>query len=704
MFQIVDKLYFQNSILSISKYDESIVAIDSSYYIYRYNNDTKVLQTNKKIIDSEPIYKYIKSLTINSNGYLTLAKKDDNILRLCQYNGDSIKGLTKFDYHKSKIEVSCIYKDKYLASGGADGRVYLYDLAHLKLIAEVLVRPEFISSIVFRDDGKYILITSYDKVVSLYSTDTAKIIKQFKCEDVVEDGVFIDEKVILAQRDGTITIFDLSKMHIISKCQNSLAGWITRVTKIDKNYLLIATRSDTLYIFDIEKNSIKFYISLDSSDMSSIYIKDSLICIGFVSGEIIIIDYMANYQEFSIALKLKEFDKASELINNNIFLRLTKEMDIFDKHWIDILNQAKSLIHNEKIDEALEIAKPFFFDNEKENEFYTYLNNKEKIVEFLKLIESKSYIKALKMAEKNRYLMNLSVYNKLENYWESMFNKAKLILEKDSTQRTAVMNILQPFSIVESKKTLVYQMLNNTHIFSKVEDLVKNKNFHGYFEKLKKYPFLKETLLYRKVISLGNKLYENMVEKFKQNELDSVIAVAETLSKFEPFVHKADEYTNLAKVKKEFEKYVETQDICKSYLLLSKNPFLQQTDLYKVIIKEFNDKIKEAKEYAFCGDTQKVDEILNKYSSNQFTVDKVAQIYKISYLNEFENEYSLEKKAGTDLILVLKNYVQRYGKDDMLQSLLEKLKLEKLLDAIDDSEIAGYKDIGFLNSIFNIAL
>jgi hypothetical protein len=704
MYQAVDKLYLKDSILSISNIDDKLVALDSSYYFYKYDLENKKFIKNKQLIDKEPIYKFIKSNRVHSNGLLTLTTKDSSKVMLFKHTKDKMSSISEFSNHISKVEVCSIYNDKYLATGGEDGRVYLYDLKYTKLLSEILIRPDFISSIVFSDDGKYIFCSSFDREVSIYSINTAKILKQFSVDDVVEDAIFLDNRVFFVLRDGTSYIFDLKQMDIVSKNFNTLEGWATKICSLTDRYALVATRSDTLYIFDSEKNYIKFSIILESSDMSSLYVSNSNIFIGFSNGELLVIDYKYMLQEFSIAIKLKDFAKAKSLIDMNQFLLISSEMELFDKSWNSIFDKAKMLIIDQNIDEAVALAKPFMFDSKRESEFYGYLNNRDKIVSFLRLVEQKNYVQAMKIAQMHRFLQNLPLYQKIENQWEATFNKAKLLLEKDPTQRQNAISMLQPYNAIESKKDIIANMVNNTHIFTKVEWLVKNKNFGGYFEYVNKYSFLRDTLLYRKVVSLANRLYEDMLKKFKSDDLSGVLEVSSVLKLFEPFEHKALEYERLAKVKKEFIKAVESNDQKRCFQFLSKYSFLQHSNSYRKIIVDFEVKIDRAKELAYIGDVKGVESILEDYIKIDYTLDKVAQVYQIAYVYELEKEYEIATTSKSDLKLVLENYIQRFGKDALILSMTKSLCIESILDEIDDTNIIGYKKLGLVSSIFNVSL
>lgn len=702
MIQVIDKLYLSNSILTIAIIDEKLIAVDASYnfYIYDYKNK-KFVDKISLAIDKEPIYKYIKAININKDGYLSLIFKDDKKVLLYKFTQNHLDLLKEFDYHKAKAEVSAFYSNKYLSTGGEDGRVFLYDLEHLELLDDVYVRPEFISSIFFSDNGNQLFCSSYDNSAILYSTQTAKILKKFTTDNIVEDGVFFDTKLFFIEREGVSYIYDMKKRAITSKEQNQLVGWATKVIKITNSFALIATRSSFLYVLDLNSNSISFSVDMEIKDISSITVYENMIFVGFVSGELKIIDYKFGYEELAISLKLQDFAKINKLIEQNRFLMLSDEMQNFNKDWNGVFDRAKVYLLSGKDTEAKELVKPFLNDKKREVEFNIYLQNRFEIVNFIKDIEKKDFVSAFKKAEANHFLTTLPLFEKVENYWESLFNKAKLMLEQDSTNKLAVIKLLQPYSNIDSKKSLIANLLNNIDIFSKCEKLVKERKFRDYFNTIEKFGFLKDTLLYRKVMTLANKLYQDMLNNFEKDDFENTLQIANTLKVFEPFEKKVTEIEELTKVKQDFIFNIDTnKKLC--FELLVKYPFLQQTKEYDKLIKDFELRIDRAKDYAYSGKTDKVEKVLKDYLSIEYTIDKVAEVFKISYINEFEKNYDIEKQSGTDLDMVLNNYIQRFGKDIFLFTMLKNKNLLVLVDNIDDGDIPSYKKLGFVDSIFNI--
>ena len=291
-------------------------------------------------------------------------------------------------------------------------------------------------------------------------------------------------------RNNSSIIFSLKEGKIISQ-EYFFAFWPTSIAlDAEENYALIGTRSDTLYVISLKDNSKVMEIKNEHAGIASLAFSHGFLYIGCIDGTLLIIDYNEGKEELKDALATKNYKNAREAINKNVFLSIHPLTKIFDEVWPDILNQAIDLLNKDEIEKAIEITAPFIVSQPKKNEFDFYLSQKEGAKTFLQLIEKKDYSKAYEMTKTMKFLTKTQAYEKLENIWNrAFFNAKKLLIENAKINQRLAEQYLAPVENTP-KKELILQLLRNSDVFDKADNLINQHNFKEYLSLTFQFSFL----------------------------------------------------------------------------------------------------------------------------------------------------------------------------------------------------------------------
>lgn len=661
---ILNRFNLNSAILSIHKTKNGVSLVTQDYQACVIENN--ILKSRTKLLSSPKIpHKFAKSNSVserfvcvcNANSIDAVIAKIDS----------TIKKIAQISSHKKAISASNFSSDSsILATGGEDGRVFLYTTSNFKKILSLPYRPDYISSINFSSDSRFIIVSCFNKSNVIFDIKRAKTINIFNTSEVVEWGDFFDNntKLLLITRDFQSIIYDVSTKEIISSA-NLFSSWpnifcIDEVAKI----AIVGTRDGGIYLVNITENTIIFHLRLEQIvGVSAICLHLGCIFLGGINGEVLIISYTDNNEQFKNACEAKDYANASKMLESNIFLSLLPCAKVFDNDWEDILKEAIVLLGEDKIDDAIALTNPFTKqDISKKNAFGVYLEKKDSVKKFKELVDNRFFEEAYNMTLNAKFLTKTTYYETLEDTWHKAFNTARKILEDNPNNTDLAKRHLEIF-LKTPKKDTAMQLLNNLHIFEDADNFIKEQNFKDYFALVGNFAYLKECTLYKKVLALGANFFDKLLEAKNADNYDEFERIATFLLNF-PFYKESIANMNIVVGKKrDFLRLIAENNITEVYKLALEYEELQYLDEFKQMSADFENIAQKALESAHNGDVSALSDIFGTYLQISFWSDRIKSIFQVAYLAEFEKSINTEKTA-INWEQSIKNYIQIFGKDD----------------------------------------
>lgn len=434
-----------------------------------------------------------------------------------------------------------------------------------------------------------------------------------------------------------------------------------------------------------------------NSPVTHIYFEDEYLYIYMHSGDMLVFDTEEKLEDIQIALAAKNYTTAKFCFDSNPFLYLRGEfVEKFNSAWEEELQKALIYIKDNKLEEAMEIAKPFLDDQKRKEQFEVYLNMREEIGRFLEAVNKNDFKKAYDLANKYSFIRKTKVYEELEYEWNKYFNAAKKLLQESENNLPKVEAILKPFSLVEIKKRVINQMLQNYQLFTIADKKIKDKDFVGYFELCKAHSFLKDTLIYKKTMEYAKIIQERVNQMIHTREYDKALEGATLLQNFDGYEDIAKNIIDRIDVLKKFMEYCDNDDVEAACKLVDENYYLETTQEFQKILKTFNTLYDELYEFAKEGKTRAVKQDLDIYLEVKFFDKKIASLFRISYFKELES-----MGYDNDMWLnAVKKYVQYFGFDTKLEELFTKRNISRgELSEIKDLEFK-FKPVQYDDSIY----
>lgn len=704
MLNVIQELKLNSSIASISFRDDYILVLDTSCKLYILESKTlSVVKTYTLLKAKLNLHKYSKVISSSSSSFISIPDKSLESLIAIEYfsESSSVKAIKRLSWHSSKIEVSKFSKDgQYLATGGEDGKSFVFQLPKMDLVTSLPNRPDFISSFAFSKNSKLLAASCYNKTVMLYDLDRNKLEVIFGTVDVVDDLMFFenDSKIFYITQNGASGIYNVFERETES-VNNNFSCWPTSISITNsQEYAVVGTRKNSLYIVRLTDNITVLNVNVEIYGISTVRIYKDSVIVGFVDGTLKVFDFEKHVDELKQHLDRDRFKEAKEILKKNIFLTIHPYYRKFDKVWPDKLKEAIELLSEDKISQAIELVEPFVDDPKKRDEFNLYLSKKNLIKDLIELVENNDFTSAYALVEDKKYLRETEAYERLERKWRAIFAKARKLLEEDfNLNKKSVQEMLKPFLSIETKKNLIGNLLTNPRIFKDAEIAIKNKNFKNYFGYVKKAPFLKDTELYKKTVVFGDELLSKILKYENEENFVEAKRIAKALVNFDSHFKIAKDKITLIELKEQLIVAIESRKYKIAYDLILENPALTSVSKYEELEEKFNIIFEDAKKDAFLGRVEDVIHMIIDYYNIKYWESKVAAIIKIAYVNEINDN---KKRRGVNWLLTFKNYVSRFGIDAEIEKIAIDVKAEDMLEKVKEYENAlGYKKLPFLESI-----
>ena len=666
-YSIEHYLKIENPILEAKFCEGEIFVIDIKNILYIFDSSFSLSKKTKLSKNGGDHHFYSNAFSIAKSA---ISVPIDQKLVFVQCT-EEVKAVHKTDLHLSRIIfTSHCSSSRYLLSASEDGRAYLHD-TKLKTSRYIFAnKPDYCSYATISQVNRFAYVGYYNCENSLFSLQNDKVI-DFETKYPIELASFFDEekKLFLADREGNSIIYDCIEHSIINQ-KVLFTQWVSSVIlSPNKKFLIIATRTEKLYLVDPYKNELIQTLTLPDSGVTSMDIENDILLLSCTNGTLLTINLAYEKEQFMIYLNLKEYAQAKKILDMNCFLSLDDSMKKYRAGFDEVLIKAKEFITKKMLDKALEIVAPFMGYKEYREKLDQLFMQQDHIASFIEALEKKDIGSAYAIAYKYPLIESLNLYTALEKQWEISFSKARKVLEEDPLRgEKKAQEILALYEKIPQKSDLVRRLLANKSIFTKADTAIKKQDFTLYFKLCNEFTFLKETNLYKKVEDLGYSMQRRALEYYKDGKYNKAKEILGTLLYFPS--HKKYALKEIEKIEHimKFITYVQDEQKASAYALVEKNNFLNYVDAFETLNQPFEEKMQKAFIYAKSGDIALIRRELSEYIEIKELHAKIDSCMKIAYLQQLQNcDFSL-----IDRELVLNKYVSLFNFDDLIETIFEK--------------------------------
>ena len=642
-----------------------LVVIDEENGIRVFNLEELKLESGLKInLPKNRIFG--NGVDVANNGeYLALTIEGKN--KIVLWNIKNKKLFKVIGWHKGEIEsVAFDKKDRYVATGGTDGRTHLWNINTGKMVGSLAPHSDYVTAIAFTNNSLWCATGSYDKSISITNISSMKFAYKLKIHLAMVTKIkFIPNfRMISGDKEGHLVCSNYAKGNVIKRLPKLREMIVDFCFDINYKYMFASAKNRTVVLYSLETYEIlrEEFITTNSTITSLEFIPELFyLVIGTVDGIIYIYDLLADEKELDRLIDEKNYSEAYKLINENPLLKESISYSHLEKIWEHTLNQAQKLLENSQKESAEKILKPFMGVPSKRMFIQSLFKDFAEFEKFKQLVLKGKYPLAYSLANKYPSFKETKYYKHMEKEFKKVFAIARQLMF-DKSKEEYIKKILMPFRGVSEKTSLIQSLLNEKDIYKLMKQRMAKKDFKGFFELVNRYPFLANLEEYKKTLEFGEKIKAEAEKNLKEGNYNKVLQYVSILDNFPIFAKELETLRKKATILANFMKLLANKEYDKVYEYVKKEPFLEEIDSFKELEEEWNRKIEEAELYSSKGDEKRVLESLKHYLKIKEKLPKIGQLVKSAYL------YQLLEKLKTEvddevIERGFKNYIKIFGLD-----------------------------------------
>jgi len=597
------------------------------------------------------------------------------------------KLLFTLGWHKGDIlSVNFDREEKYLLTGGEDGRAYIWSMTTGKMVSSLPPHADYITSVAFSKNCLWSATGSYDKSVTVTNISSMDITYRKKIhKGAVTLLRFMGrQRMVSGDKTGELVVWNYAK----GKIEKRLIPMVDRILDVsfnpDESFMFSVCNTNkkvSLYSMeDYELISEEFIKMLEIPSRIEYIPELDYLVVGTFDGGVYFYDLFEDEKKLKEFINSNEFEKAYDLVNKNPFLKKTKTYESLEDKWNKLLVLAQKKFEKGETDIAKQILSPFLKIPSKRGLVQSLFNDFSEFEKFKKAVLSKKYPLAYSLVNKYPYLKNTVYYKKMEDDWKKVFNRAKELMFQRGRE-DEVKEILKPFRGVSEKTPFIQTLFNEKQLYRLLQQKLQKKEFSDFFSLINRFPFLSDSDEYEKAIKYGENLKQKAYELLKKGEYKKVVNIAELLEQFPMFQEEVNDLKQKAKTLLEFHRVLATHDLNLIENYVKKYPFLEDVEDYQQLEREWRDKLQKSEIYAAKGNVKDVLNELGDFMNIKDKRIKIGQIVRSAYLQQI---ISLLAKAmkGQNVSKyfekAVRNYIKLFGFDMEISDLIEKAKRLKI--------------------------
>lgn len=369
-------------------------------------------------VPGSDFFRYTNGFDVSKDGrYLACATKGEP-----KYELWDIQARKKV-MEAAKLHTAEVYSLRFspyaqkLASGGMDGKSFIFDFETKKVSGPYSIRSDFVSAFAFDPNNKYIAIASFDNEIRVHKfSDSENYIMMTGFEEPIVRMEFLgDRELAVFYRDGQILIFDAFTQKTVANPK-----------KLNDGVSAFAVVDGYVYISGRERN-IKLLSAKNYEELSESFIKNPAVVsamdvfgekglvVGCLDGSISLYELDSDNKELENLIMSGNFGEAYALVEDNPFLRQDDNFSILEEAWQMSLQDIIYNIEDGKMDAAKKMSASYMQIGEKRLILQTLFKQFDEFPKLKYALERSNFELAKSIFQKNNYFKMTKLYEKFKN-------------------------------------------------------------------------------------------------------------------------------------------------------------------------------------------------------------------------------------------------------------------------------------------------
>ncbi len=666
---IEKRLGFRHSITAIKELAGHRVAIlDSSNAVRIFSTEPITLVDGFKTSLAQND-KLLHGADISEDGaYVAFCVKKEGV---AVFDGRSKRLLYRFKRHEGDVESLRISrKHRYLATGGQDGKTFLWSLSTGRMVASLPHHSDFVTAIAFSPNGQWIATGSFDRKIIV--TNISSLSQGFRLKGhskAITELLFIgSHRLVAADKDGEIVVWDYFGARVIKRLKKMFDEVTALSVTPDERFLFAADKTGVVSLYDLNSYELVAlrYLQYTKPIKRLCYLfEGNHLVVGLADGEVTFNSPLKESRKMEEFIASDDLASAYRLAEENPLLRYSDEYMKLEALWNEAFQSAMSLLELGRKEDAKKILEPFGVESSKRLLAQQLVNDFADFQKFKTAVEGQKYQLAYSMAAKHPMLKQNRYYEMMESEWEKRFSRAKKIVMQNGGEER-VKELLKPFRGISDKSRLIQALLNEKEIYRLFMKLVGKRDFKGAIELAKRYPAIMELEEYKKIEKIADIIAKRASAELEAGNYAEAARLASQLKEFPDMKERAEELMESANLYASAMRYFAQKDYGAIYAILERHPELEETKIVQNLEEAWQKIVARAEKVASSGEVEKLKKIFAPFIPLPQKRAKMVSLIKQAYIVQIENAM----KRGREVSAAVGRYIELFGMDDEIGSWL----------------------------------
>ena len=675
----LQSLHTNKSIIASVFTQSELILIDTTPTIYRYSHHGMYEKHSTFKGFKSYLHRYSRSVSISKNALFALVC-DFDYERILLFNLVKNSLISQIKY-TNKPDFSLFSNNSnFFLLANATGRVTLYETNFLDVVIELQL-SDAVEAATFSLDDSLIAFATLDKKIYIYNTATKTLQSTLQVHEIAEALLFSKDQstLLMLSRSGNSYLIK----HVLKQITlaDPLLEWPSTIfTSNNQEVSLVGTRSNQLFIYSNNNGNKLGSMTLDYWGITSINSYEDLIFIGFCDGNGIIIELSQALEKALHAIETKDFSALSTLVYETPILFVCEQfcMEV-EKEYKDIFLFHPLAYEEREGHNAL--SAYILSSSQKRHEIMQSLYSSDDLIPFMEFFNSGNMSSACSYAYTTPVLQHLREFNDIKSNCLKEVKTQMKLLEKNPMKFKEHIESL-PIKCSECVQGIIPDPSLIQEAYKQLLSSASAKNFSSVMDIVKKYPILRQTNIYRRLMNNGEVLIDKTIIMIAAGKMPEAEKYASLLTRMKPFASTGNDFKRQIKAYESFLIACQNSDITKVFSLIEQHSALRTTDLFKEQIQSYQNTIlSPALNFAKQGEVTKMLQLIKPYMGLEYFLQKHLELLKIALAREIilYAPYGQEEQ-------LLQEYHACFGWNEYYQQACEVLecqadKLQKL-DAI----------------------
>jgi hypothetical protein len=529
-------LFSQSAILCLKELELGLLAvIDADYTLRFIDLKTYRLFGGISLLPAAVSSEYL-AVDIAYKGNLALVGRPEG-KAADLYHVKTEQTLYTFGMHRGRVSAALFDPTgRYAVTAGEDGKVAAWEIRSGRRAFNLPPHSDEVLAVAFDAAGTYVATGGYDRCVQLSKLHTSKPPKALYGHGSGVNALFFagTEALVSADREGGIMLWKVGDGSVIKRLEG-VEGKVNAMCGDPQGRMLfVGTQQGTVALYDLQTllqadgRFLKFSHPVTAMHYCS---QNGRLAVGTEEGGIHVYALYGNDAMLEDALYAREYATLYAMARENPLVAFSSAYREMEAAWDDALREVDELIAEDRPEDAEYVLGPFRMLKEKRRKLDTVEDELKEYEAFRTHVASNRYPLAYGLAIKYPVFRTSPHYLKMEQEWETSYERAAKLLGKSSTESEGEA-LLKPFRGISQKAPAIRDLVEEKRRDRYFRELIGKQEWKKVWELVRHNPALKESDAYRGLLNIADKLFISAQKAYSAYDYDTAATVCTVLLDF----------------------------------------------------------------------------------------------------------------------------------------------------------------------------